>query len=162
MKLVLKGPINQSHKPHCQPAPYLTIRNSEQKCAISQIPQCTCLILWDTGQVHCGICEIGALPKQMLTQSQTQICLTRPESTNLPLEKMAAISQTTFAKAFTRVKGFVSWFNFHWSLFLRFQLTIIQCWFRYWLGTDHATSHYLNQGWRISWCICDTKGRYIR
>ena len=84
MKLVLKGPINQSHKSHYQPAPYLTIRNSEQKCGmlqttmyLSHIPQYTMRynfsvmngVLWDTEQVHCWIYEIGALPKQMLSQS---------------------------------------------------------------------------------------------
>ena len=37
--------------------------------------------------------------------------------------------------------------KFHWSLFPRVQLTIFQHWFTQWLGTDHATSHYLNQWW---------------
>ena len=32
-----------------------------------------------------------------------------------------------------------------WSLFLGVQLTISQHWFRWWLGADQATSHYLNQ-----------------
>ena len=35
-------------------------------------------------------------------------------------------------------------FEFHWSLFTRVQLTIFQHWFRWWLGSDQATSHYLN------------------
>ena len=39
------------------------------------------------------------------------------------------------------------WLKFHWSLFLRVQLTIFQHWFRKWLGVDQATSHYLNQRW---------------
>ena len=37
--------------------------------------------------------------------------------------------------------------TFHWSLFLGVQLTIFQHWFRWWLGADQATSHYLNQWW---------------
>ena len=37
--------------------------------------------------------------------------------------------------------------KFHWSLFLRVQSTICQHWFKYWLGADQATSHYLNQWW---------------
>ena len=41
---------------------------------------------------------------------------------------------------------------------LKFELTIFQHWFRYWLGADQATSHYLNQRrlvyWRI-YAICD-------
>ena len=40
--------------------------------------------------------------------------------------------------------------NNHWRLFLRDKLTIFQHWFRYWLGADQATSHYLKQVyWRI-------------
>ena len=52
------------------------------------------------------------------------------ELTHLPLDKMAAISQTIFSKAFSWMKSFVFWFKFHWSLFLRVPLTIIQHWFR--------------------------------
>ena len=37
--------------------------------------------------------------------------------------------------------------KFHWSLFLRVQLTIFQHWFRKWLGAAQVTSHYLNQWW---------------
>ena len=36
---------------------------------------------------------------------------------------------------------------FPWSLSLKFQLTIPQHWFRKWLGTNQATSHYLNHWW---------------
>ena len=43
--------------------------------------------------------------------------------------------------------------KFHWSLFLRFQLTIFQHWFRKWLGSDQAPSHYLNQWWIVYWRI---------
>ena len=39
--------------------------------------------------------------------------------------------------------------RFHWSLFPRVKLTIFQHWFRWWLGADQATSHYLNQRWKI-------------
>ena len=48
----------------------------------------------------------------------------------LPLDKMATISQTAFSYAFSWMKSFVFWFEFHWSLFLRVQLTIFQLWFR--------------------------------
>ena len=41
-------------------------------------------------------------------------------------------------------------FKFHWSLFPRVQLTIIQHWFRWWLGAVQATSHYLNQWWLVN------------
>ena len=46
-----------------------------------------------------------------------------------PLDKMAAISQI-FWDAFSWVKRFVFWLNFHWGLFLRVQFTITQHWLR--------------------------------
>ena len=48
--------------------------------------------------------------------------------------------------------------KFHWSLFLGAQLTIYQHWFRKWLATDQATSHYLNQWWLIYWRIYTSLG----
>ena len=50
------------------------------------------------------------------------------------------------------------WLKFHWSLFLRVQLTISQHWVRKWLGSDQATSHYLNQWWLDSQCIYASLG----
>ena len=49
---------------------------------------------------------------------------------HLPLDKMAAILQTTSSNAFSWKKSYVFWFEFHWSLFLRVQLTMCQHWFR--------------------------------
>ena len=37
--------------------------------------------------------------------------------TQLLLDKMAAISQTTYSNAFPWMESFVSWFEFHWSFF---------------------------------------------
>ena len=51
-------------------------------------------------------------------------------STHLPLDKMAAISQTIFSGAFSWMKSFVFWCKFHWILFLRVQCTISQHWSR--------------------------------
>ena len=65
--------------------------------------------------------------------------------THLPLDKMAAIWQTTFSSASSWMKSFVFWFEFHLSFFLGVQLTIDQHWPRLWLGAEQATSHYLNQ-----------------
>ena len=62
-------------------------------------------------------------------------------------DKMDAISWTTFSNAFSWIKMFEYRLKFHWSLFLRVQLTISQHWFRKWLGADQATSHYLDQWW---------------
>ena len=58
------------------------------------------------------------------------------ELTHLPRDKVAAISQTIFSNAFSWMKNFVFWIKFHWSMFLRVQLTIAQHWFRYWLGAE--------------------------
>ena len=62
-------------------------------------------------------------------------------------DNIAAILQTTFSNAFSWMKMYEPRFRFHWGLFLRFQLTIFQHWFRQWLGADQATSHYLDQCW---------------
>ena len=47
-----------------------------------------------------------------------------------PPGQMAMISQTTFWYAFSWMKSLVSRFKFHWSSFLRAQLTIIHHWYR--------------------------------
>ena len=46
------------------------------------------------------------------------------------LSKMDAVSQTTLSNAFSWTKMLEFRLKFHWSLFLRVQLTIIQHWFR--------------------------------
>ena len=45
-------------------------------------------------------------------------------------DKMTAVSQTTLSNAFSWLKMLEFRLRFHWSLFLRVQLTIIQHWFR--------------------------------
>ena len=45
-------------------------------------------------------------------------------------DKIADISQTTFSNAFSWMKMYEFRLRFHWSLFLRFQLTVFQYWFR--------------------------------
>ena len=45
-------------------------------------------------------------------------------------DKMAAISQTILSNAFSWMKMLEFQLKFHWSLFLRVQLTIFQHWFR--------------------------------
>ena len=62
---------------------------------------------------------------------------------------MATISQTTFSNAFSWMEIYEFRLQFHWSLLLRDQLTIIQHWVRYWFGANQAPSHYLNQWWPI-------------
>ena len=60
----------------------------------------------------------------------------RQRLTQISLDKVAAISQTTFSNAFSWMKSFVFRLKFHWSLFLKVQLIISQHWFRYWPGTN--------------------------
>ena len=48
--------------------------------------------------------------------------------THLPQDKM--VTNSPFSNAFSWMKSFVLWFEFHWSLFLRVQFTISQHWFR--------------------------------
>ena len=45
-------------------------------------------------------------------------------------DKMDTISQTTFSNAFSWMKMHEFHLRFHWSLFLRIELTIFQHWFR--------------------------------
>ena len=66
------------------------------------------------------------------------------ESSHQGPPKMAAIWQMTFSNSFFVWKIVLFWFEFHWNLFSGRQLTMCQCGFWYWLGTDHVTSHYLN------------------
>ena len=48
--------------------------------------------------------------------------------------------------------------RFQWSLFLRFQLTIFQHWFKQWLGAGQVTSHCLNPWWFVYWCVYTSLG----
>ena len=68
-------------------------------------------------------------------------------------DKMAAISQTTVSNLFSWMKMYTFRLEFHWSLFLRVQLTTCQRWLRERLGADQATSHYLNQ-WLWDYRLC--------
>ena len=73
-------------------------------------------------------------------------------------DKMAAIFQMTFLNTFSWMKMYDFWSRFHWNLFLRVKLTIFQHWFIWWLGTDQATSHYLNQWYLVHRCIYALSG----
>ena len=68
-------------------------------------------------------------------------------------DTMAAINQKTFSNAISLMKMYDFLLRFHWSLFLRVQLTIFQHWFRQWLGASQTTSHCLNLWWLVYWCI---------
>ena len=55
-------------------------------------------------------------------------------------DKTDAILQTTFSNAISWMKMVEFRLKFHWSLFLKVQLTIFQHWFRWWFGGEQATS----------------------
>ena len=61
--------------------------------------------------------------------------------------KMTAKLQTTFSTTFSWMKIVLFWIKCHWSLFPRVQLIIFQHSFRWWLGTNQLTSHYLKLWW---------------
>ena len=61
---------------------------------------------------------------------QTGMILPHQWLTHWGRDKMDAISQTPFSNAFSWMKMFEYRLKFHWSLFLRVQLTISQHWFR--------------------------------
>ena len=73
-------------------------------------------------------------------------------------DKMAAISQTTLSNPFSWMEKFEFRLKFHWSWFPRVQSTRFQHWFRYWIGADQATSHYLNQWWLDCWRLYASLG----
>ena len=93
------------------------------------------------------------LSEPMMVSLPTHICVTRPQWVNADVsdhdttwcnmihvlhkalthwgrDKMDAISQTTFSSAFSWMKMFELQLKFHWSLFLRDQLTIFHHCFR--------------------------------
>ena len=101
-----------------------------------------------TGEVHT---ITHALRHHEPTQDYCPFNTLRPR-------QMDAISQTTFSNAFSWMKMFEFRLKFYWVYFLRFQLTIFQHWFRYWLGAVQATSHYLNQWSLVYWRIYASLG----
>ena len=74
---------------------------------------------------------------------------------------MPFIFQTAYSNAFYWIRMYEFQLKFHWSLFLRVQLTISHHWFRYWLGTDQATSHCLKQWWLVLAHICVTRPHWV-
>ena len=86
-------------------------------------------------------------PWPRLTTESIEYCTFNDALTHWGWYKMDNILQTTFSNVFSSMKIFEFRLTFHWSLFLRFQFTIFQHWFRYWVGTVQLTRHYLNQWW---------------
>ena len=109
-----------------------------------------------SSHTHCG--RTWSFSSQMSQLNFNMIILT-----HLSLDKMSAILLTTFSNVFLWMKKHEFRLKFQWNLFLRVQLTIFQHWFRYWLGADQVTSHYLNQCWPSSPThICVTRGDELK
>ena len=98
-------------------------------------------------------CEYQNLSRLLTSLQWARAQLSFWRLTHWGRDKMAAVSQTMISNAFSWMKMYEFHLKFHLSLFLRFQLTIFQHWFRYWLGAVQATSHYLNQWWLVYWRI---------
>ena len=101
-------------------------------------------------------------PNQCWLRSMTPYVVSRPQwvVNSSPLDKMAAISQTTFSNLFSWMKRFELLLKFYWSLFVpkvQFNnqaLAEIMAWRRI-----YATSQYLNHCWPDSLThICGTRG----
>ena len=60
--------MDQSRRSHDAPAPCPSIYHSEMNSVLNGV-------LWDMGQVHCGICEIGLLPLHNCTTTSKRECL---------------------------------------------------------------------------------------
>ena len=57
-------------------------------------------------------------------------CVAQVTLNYLPLDKMAAVSQTIFSEAFSWMKSVIFLSKFHWSVFLMVLLIITQHWVR--------------------------------
>ena len=82
---------------------------------IRLVPGGTCVSRYGSRSHECCICIIDMWPLFLIHWSR---------------DKMAAISQTTHSNVFSWTKKVEFCLKFHWSLFLRVQLTIFQHWFR--------------------------------
>ena len=85
------------------------------------------LIFWSLLSVTRGVVLIRT---KLCVRVQQLITTGNPLFINtLRSRQMAAIFQTIYSKAFSWMKMFEFRLEFHWRLFPRFQLTIIQHWF---------------------------------
>ena len=77
-----------------------------------------------------GIVMFCCLSKYLIWNASIQVPTTCAWLTHWGRDRMEAISQTTFSSAFSWMKMFELESKFHWSSFLRVQLTIFHHWFR--------------------------------
>ena len=77
-------------------------------------------------------------------------------------QKGRRFADDIFKTTFSWMKIYEFGFKFHWNLFLMVKLIIFQHCFRWWLGANQATSHYLNQWWpRLPMHICITRLQWV-
>ena len=108
---------------------------------------------------HGWSCKILSFLSLLHQYRRRNSCYPKSILTHLSLDKMNAISQTTYSNAFIWMKKHEYRVKFHRRLFLRVQLIILRHWFRWWLGANQAISHYLNQWWPSSLTHkCGTRG----
>ena len=81
------------------------------------------------------------------------VLMTNNNLTHCGRDRIDAISQKTFSNAFSWMKMYEFCLRFQRSLFLRFELKILQHWLRWWRGANQVTSHYPNQWQLIYWSI---------
>ena len=122
---------------HKEPGPWFNIKMSSYQY---RKPHCGDKTILRPSYLHNGVSYTGKMASLYWIRAQGIIVLTQfvwyiPVSTPRPSshwgrDKMAIISQTIFSNAFPWMKMYQFWLQFHWSLFLRVQLTIFHHWFR--------------------------------
>ena len=120
-------------------------------------------LITKTGGKHkLAPCRLDCLSKNCHYNNKTVSILHLLILTISPWTKWPPFWQTTYSNAFSWMKMIELQFEFHWNLFPGVQLTISQYWFRWLLGAEQVTSHYLNQCWRSSLThISGIRGRLV-
>ena len=124
--LVAEQASEQEYVKHILPAliPIFRIKEPVQVSWKQLYSSCVCFL------------PLGLFSQEYCHQACPSICLSfclplcNLLFTHLPLDKMAAVSQTIFSDAFSWMKSFEFWIKFHWNLFLMVKFTLIQHWFR--------------------------------
>ena len=112
---------------------------------------CLCLtwLIWLITDSYPMICTLSFYRDVGVRAFTISVVSRRQSLTHLGRDKMTAIFQTTVSNEFSCMIMLEFRLKFHWSLFLRVQLSIVHHWFRWWLGAVQATSHYLKQWWLV-------------
>ena len=103
--------------------------SSAKVAAILSRPQCVKILTMNRVPPEYSIRTV-MMNSQLTYHKTNQIQCDCFHLTHWGRDKMAAISQTTLANIFPWMQMLEFWYKFHWSLFLRVQLTIFQHWFR--------------------------------